>query len=97
VGLQAVRRLVSDGCGDMAMNLHDAAANGDVTKARRLVAAGADVEEQRGEARSMPLHWAAEKGAVETVKVLVDLGADKEAKDVDARRCMWRHPTGTWR
>ena len=55
-GLQAVSRLVSDGCGDMAMNLHDAAADGDVAEARRLVAAGADVEEQRGQYGRRPLH-----------------------------------------
>ena len=46
--VQAVRRLVSDGCGDMAMNLHDAVESGNVAEARRMVAAGADVEEQRG-------------------------------------------------
>ena len=70
---------MSDECGDMEMNLHDAAQNGDVVDVRRLVAAGADVDEQRGEARSMPLHWASENGAVETVQVLVEFGADKEA------------------
>jgi hypothetical protein len=40
---------VSDGCGYMAMNLHDAAERDNVAEARRLVAAGADVEEQRGQ------------------------------------------------
>jgi hypothetical protein len=38
---------VSDGCGDMATNLSDAAMNEDVVEVRRVVAAGADVEEQR--------------------------------------------------
>ena len=49
VGLRRrVSRLVSDGCGDMATNMHEAATNGDVVEVRRMVAAGADVEEQRG-------------------------------------------------
>jgi ankyrin repeat protein len=53
---------VSDGCGDRATNLHDAAASGDVTDVRRLVAAGADVEEKRGEHEARPLHVAANYG-----------------------------------
>jgi hypothetical protein len=32
----------------MATNMHEAATNGDVVEVRRMVAAGADVEEQRG-------------------------------------------------
>ena len=40
--VQAVRRLVSDECGEMAMNLHQAVESNDVAKVRRLVAAGAD-------------------------------------------------------
>jgi hypothetical protein len=55
---------VSDECGDMAMNLHDAAHHGEVLEVRLLEAAGADVEEQRGETRSRPLHWAAHVGQV---------------------------------
>jgi hypothetical protein len=35
-----VRRLLPDGCGDMAMNLYDAVKSGDVVELRRLVAAG---------------------------------------------------------
>jgi hypothetical protein len=42
-----VGRLVSDECGDMAVDLYDAAKSGDVVEVRRLVAAGADVEEPR--------------------------------------------------
>ena len=80
--VQAVRRLVSDGCGEMVMNLHDAAESGDVAEARRLVAAGADVEEPRGEHDARPLHVAAAYGHVEVIKVLVvELGVDKEAKN----------------
>jgi ankyrin repeat protein len=76
---KAVRRRVSDGCGDMAPNLHEAAWNGDVAEMRRLVAAGADVEEQRGVFGRRPLHVAAHNGHVETMRVLVEeLGADKD-------------------
>jgi ankyrin repeat protein len=73
---------VSDGCGDMAMNLHEAVESGDVVEVRRLVAAGADVEEQRGEHGLRPLHWTADHGHVEVLRVLVELGANKEAKTV---------------
>jgi hypothetical protein len=78
---QAVSRLVSDGRGDMVMNLHEAAESGDVVEVRRLVAAGADVEEERGELEWRALHVAAGHGQVEVIKVLVELGADKDAKN----------------
>ena len=71
---------MSDGCGDMETNLHEAAINDDVAEVRRLVAAGADVDEQRGEFGMRPLHWAAEVGQVEVMGVLVELGADKDAR-----------------
>jgi hypothetical protein len=67
----------------MALNLSDAAMNGDVTEVRRMVAAGADVEEQRGEHEARPLHVAGANGQVEVLTVLVELGADKDAKDAD--------------
>jgi hypothetical protein len=80
--VQAVRRLVSDECVEMAMNLHEAVESGDVAEARRMVAAGADVEEPRGEYGNRPLHVAAGCEHVEVIKVLVvELGADKEAKN----------------
>ena len=65
---------MSDGCGDMAMDLCEAANRGDVAEVRRMVAAGADVHEQ-GELGWGPLHLAAARGHVETVKTLVELGA----------------------
>jgi ankyrin repeat protein len=74
---------VSDGCGDMAMNLHDAVANGDAAKVRRLVAAGADVDEPWGEFGWAPLHYAARCGHVDVIKVLMELGADKEPLTTD--------------
>ena len=75
-----MRRLVSDGFGDM--DLHVAAARDDVAKVRRLVAAGADVDEA-GAAGWTPLHVAACDWHVEVIRVLVELGANKEAKDDD--------------
>jgi hypothetical protein len=42
-------------CGDMVLNLHAAAASGDVAAVRRLVTAGADVEEY-GEGGERPVH-----------------------------------------
>ena len=73
---QAVRRPVSDGCGDMAANLYEAARSGDVVEVRGLVAAGSDVEE-RGEDGGTPLHVAAE----EVMRVLLKMDAEKDAKD----------------
>jgi ankyrin repeat protein len=72
---QAVRRPVSDEGGDMAMHLHTAAGRGDVAEVRRMVSAGADVNEQ-SELGWGPLHYAAVQGHVETVKVLAQLGAE---------------------
>ena len=68
---------MSDECGDMVMDLYDAAKSGDVVELRRLVAAGADVEGQRGELGWGPLHQAAYTGHVEVLRVLVELGANK--------------------
>jgi hypothetical protein len=83
VGLRRrVSRLVSDGCGDMATNMHEAATNGDVVEVRRMVAAGADVEEQWGEFVVRPLHVAARYGHVDVIVALVEMGADKDAKNV---------------
>ena len=89
-----VRRLVSDGCGDMAANLYGAARSGDVVEVREVVAAGSDVEE-RGEDGGTPLHVATE----EVMRVLLEMDAEKEAKDdiMDRRRFTRRHATGTWR
>ena len=72
---------MSDGCGDMAMHLHAAVEFGDVVAVRRMVAAGADVE-QRCEHGGTPLHVAAAEGHVEVIRVLVQVGVYKEAKDV---------------
>jgi ankyrin repeat protein len=67
----------------MATNMHEAATNGDVVEVRRMVAAGADVEEQWGKFGERPLHVAARYGHVDVIVALVELGADKDAKSVD--------------
>jgi hypothetical protein len=78
---QAVRRPVSDEGGDMSIDLIDAAVSGDVTEVRRMVAAGADVNELN-EYGNSALHLIALGGTVEMVKALVELGADKNALGV---------------
>ena len=86
--VQAVRRLVSDGFGDMNPHvaalgmwpdLYRAARNGDLAEVRRLVAAGADVDEL-GPTGMSPLQVAVVTGQVEMIRVLVELGANTEAK-----------------
>ena len=57
---------------DEAMDLHDAAGDGDVVTIRTLVAQGADVEAVDGDG-DWPLHVAALEGHVEAVKTLVEL------------------------
>jgi ankyrin repeat protein len=78
--VQAARRLVSDGFGDMWTDLYGAALNGDVAEVRRLVAAGADVDEA-GPAGWTPLYVAAMNGRVEVIRVLVEGGANTEVKN----------------
>jgi ankyrin repeat protein len=60
--------------------------SGDVADVRRLVAAGADLEEQYDVDGWRPLHVAAAMGMLEVVTVLVELGADKEAKEANGWR-----------
>jgi hypothetical protein len=70
----------------MTPSLRTAAARGDVAEVRRFAAAGADVDEQRGEHGGRPLHYAAHKGQVAVVELLVELGADKDATDAHGKR-----------
>jgi ankyrin repeat protein/uncharacterized protein YjgD (DUF1641 family) len=71
---------VSDGFGDMWTGLYIAVARGDVAEVRRLVAAGADVDEA-GPAGTSPLQMAVVTGQVEVIRVLVEMGANKDAKN----------------
>jgi hypothetical protein len=61
------------------MPLQQAALNGDVVEMRRLVAAGAIVDERDADGDTA-LHCASMKGHVEAMRALVELGADKDAK-----------------
>jgi ankyrin repeat protein len=82
----------------MVMDLYDAAKSGDVVELRRLVAAGADVEGQRGEHGWGPLHQAAYTGHMDVIRVLAELGADKDAMDaIGMTPCTVRQAWGTWR
>jgi hypothetical protein len=80
-GCTGGEEVVSNECGDMTMNLHEVVESGNVSEVKRLVAAGADVEEELGEYEDRPLHVAAGCGHVEVIKVLVEAGADKDAKN----------------
>jgi ankyrin repeat protein len=70
----------------MEEELHNAAAVDDVVTIRRLVAEGADVNEQGAAEGVRPLHVAAQYGHVDAVQVLVEIGADLEAPAVDGVR-----------
>ena len=61
--------------------LHVAVEAGDVARVQALVAAGADIEERKGNGRHhpTPLLRAAEKGLLAVARYLVEHGADKEA------------------
>jgi ankyrin repeat protein len=61
------------------MSLSMAALDGDVSEVRRLVAEGADVNEQTD--GHSPVHLAAYYGHVEVVATLAELGADVDARD----------------
>ena len=61
------------------MQLQQAALNGNVVEMRRLVAAGASVDERDADGDTA-LHCASMKGHVEAMRALVELGADKDAK-----------------
>ena len=61
--------------------LHEAAREGDVGKAKKLIAAGADLTARDEHLRSTPLAWAAKFGHVEMVKVLLAHGAPKRLPD----------------
>jgi ankyrin repeat protein len=61
--------------------LHEAARKGDVQEARKLLAAGADLDARDEHLRSTPLAWAAKFGRLEMVKFLLEHGAPKKLPD----------------
>ncbi len=58
--------------------LHEAARNGDVEKAKKLLDAGADLTARDEHLRSTPLAWAAKFGQLEMVTFLLERGAPKQ-------------------
>ena len=68
--------------------LHNAAVNGDIAQAKRLIAQGADVNDRISDGTT-PLHWVAWGGAMSTrrghkavAELLIAHGADVNAKDM---------------
>ena len=61
--------------------LHKAARKGDVTEAKKLIEAGADLTARDEHLRSTPLAWAAKFGQLEMVKFLLQHGAAKRLDD----------------
>ena len=61
--------------------LHAAARDGDVRKAKKLLAAGADLTARDDHIRSTPLAWAAKFGQLRMVKFLLRRGAPKSLPD----------------
>ena len=61
--------------------LHEAARKGDVSGARTLLQAGADLTARGDHIQSTPLAWAAKFGQLEMVKFLLQHGAPKRVPD----------------
>ena len=61
--------------------LHAAARDGDLSKARTLLDAGADLTARDDHIRSTPLAWAAKFGQLKMVKLLLKRGAPKRLAD----------------
>ncbi len=61
--------------------LHQAARAGDVTKAKELLDAGADLTARDEHIRSTPLAWAAKFGQLKMVRFLLERGAPKSLPD----------------
>ena len=58
---------------------------GDVTIARALIAAGADVDAQDSVKRCAPLHMAGRRGHLDAAAALLDHGADLEVRDINGQ------------
>jgi ankyrin repeat protein len=61
--------------------LHQAAREGDIEKAKKLLDSGADLTARDEHLRSTPLAWAAKFGQLEMVKFLLERGAPKSLPD----------------
>ena len=79
VALVSAASLAPSESGDDSM-LYEAAADGDIERVRRLLAAGAEVDMRDG-ARRTPLLLATQANHTEVARLLIDAGADVNAKD----------------
>ncbi|MDP7179570.1 MAG: ankyrin repeat domain-containing protein, partial [Verrucomicrobiota bacterium] len=70
------------GCGP-SVDIHDAAAKGDIEAVKGFLAAGTNVNARIITNRSTPLHKAAYRGHKEVVELLIAKGADVNAIDHD--------------
>ena len=64
----------------VAEPLHDAAKEGDLEKAKSLIAEGSDVNVKTGTGTT-PLHYAADRGHRDVVELLISKGANVNAVD----------------
>src|SRR4051794_6931674 len=69
--------------------LHYAARDGNVDKARSELAAGADVNAADANGWT-PLHFAAQAQSAPTVRLLLERGADVHASDAHGNTALWR-------
>ena len=78
--ISIVAAVVLVGCGP-SVDIHEAAATGNIEAVKQQLAAGADVNAQNGPVGRTPLHEAALRGHKEVVELLIDNGADVNGKD----------------
>jgi len=70
--------------------LHYAAMQGNLQRAKELIAAGADVGVQQGKYHGQPLQYASAKGYIEVVRLLLESGAETDSLDARKRTpLMW--------
>ena len=70
--------------------LHYAAMQGNLQRAKELIAAGADVGIQQGKFQGQPLQYASAKGHIEVVRLLLESGAKTDSVDSRKRTpLMW--------
>ena len=94
---------------DESTPLHSAAWNDSLEVAKKLVAAGADINKRSGEIHNnSPAGWAIVAGSADVFNYLMDQGAEKldhfmadaqasaRGKHLQYKCCGWRTTTGYW-